>query len=113
VATICSGVSSPIAWHHHYGVLALVFIVVLHAWMSDRAGWHKRLALAGLTLSWTMVATFIPITNLLADTPFNITQSYVFIGALILLGLIFWRRREMAQPITAAHPDPGAVPRPA
>lgn len=113
VATICSVVSSPIAWQHHYGVLAPVFIVVLHAWMSDRAGWRKRLALAGLTLSWTLVATFIPITNLLADTPFNITQSYVFIGALILLGLIFWRRREMAQPITAAHPDPGAVPRPA
>lgn len=106
IVFICSVISSPIAWQHHYGVLAPLYIVVLRAWMSASTGWRKGMALAALTVSWTLVATLIPQANLVTSSPFNIVQSYVFFGALILLGLIFWRQMSVARPAPAAHPGP-------
>jgi hypothetical protein len=97
-AIICSVIMSPIAWEHHYGVLAPLYLVALRAWLDrhgERENWY---ALGALVLSWTLTATFIPWTNLLADGPYNILQSYIFFGAIILLGLIFWWARQTAHP---------------
>lgn len=113
IAVICTVIGSPIAWQHHYGVLAPVFIVALHDGLSGRAGRRRTMALAGLTLSWTLVATFIPATNLLAGTPFNIAQSYIFIGALILLGLIFWWQKAKEPSTARATTSPGMAELPA
>lgn len=91
-AFICVVVSSPIAWEHHYGILPPLYIVALHAWMTTEAGWRRRCALAMLAVSWTLTATFIPLANLLAASRYNVAQSYIFFGALLLLAVILWKR---------------------
>jgi hypothetical protein len=97
VAIICSVIMSPIAWEHHYGVLPPLYLVALRAWLEHRgkSANGSGFALGALTLSWVLTATFIPLPNLLADTPYNFLQSYMFFGALILLGLIFWWRPKV------------------
>lgn len=94
VAIICSVIMSPIAWEHHYGVLPPLYLVALRAWLDHRgkSAGGSGFSLGALTLSWVLTATFIPLPNLLADTPYNFLLNYVFFGALILLGLIFWWR---------------------
>lgn len=100
-AMICSVIMSPIAWEHHYGILAPLYLVALHTWLNQRSNSVNYLELAALALSWTLTATFDPLTNLLADGPYGILQSYIFLGALILLGLIFWwRNKEHIRPIS-------------
>lgn len=96
-AIICSVMMSPIAWEHHYGVLAPLYLVALRAWLDrygERETWY---ALGALVLSWTLTATFIPGTNLFAHGPFNFLQSYILFGAIILLGLMFWWARQTAR----------------
>lgn len=100
-AIICSVMMSPIAWEHHYGVLAPLYLVALRAWLGrygERETWY---ALGALVLSWTLTATFIPGPNLLAHGPYNILQSYVFFGAMILLGLTFWWVKRPIDPVPA------------
>jgi hypothetical protein len=98
VAIICSVIMSPIAWEHHYGVLPPLYLLALRAWLDQRGEGGSWYALGALALSWTLTATFIPLPNLLADSPYNFLQSYIFFGALILLGLIWWRAAKPANP---------------
>jgi hypothetical protein len=73
--------ASPIAWEHHYGITFAMFAVLL----AGSAGRH----LAWLGASYILIGTFVPLTNLLAATPWNIAQSTLLVGALILLVLLY------------------------
>lgn len=79
-------IASPIAWEHHYGTIFPVFAVLLPQVMGDR----RRLIL--LMASYVLISNFIPATNLLAATVFNVAQSYLLAGALILLVLLHTTR---------------------
>ena len=83
---VSATLASPIAWEHHYGVLLPVFAVLLGGAPHQR-GW-----MTWFLLSYVLVSTFVPATNLLAGTVFNVAQSYVFVGAIILLALLYGQR---------------------
>jgi alpha-1,2-mannosyltransferase len=84
-AAICTVAGSPVAWEHHYGILLPLYLVALHTLFTMADGYRRRLAAAGLTISWILVADFIPFAGFLAHTPFAIVQAYCFFGALLLL----------------------------
>jgi hypothetical protein len=79
-------IASPVAWEHHYGILLPVFVIVL------ARTFHDRTRMIWLMASYVLVSNFIPATNLLAPTYWNIGQSYLLAGALILLVLLYGRR---------------------
>jgi hypothetical protein len=100
VAAICTVVSSPVAWEHHYGLLLPLFLVALRARPAAHPAYVGALALA-----WTLTANFIPFSSLLAATPLTALQANFFFGALLLLGLFY------AAPLTA-KPAPAFADRP-
>jgi alpha-1,2-mannosyltransferase len=97
VASICTVIGSPVAWEHHYGLLLPIFGVTLKLLLDQPAGPRRATRLACLAVSWVLVADFIPFANLLARTPFSILQAHLFIGAVLLLGLLLSLRRPNAE----------------
>ena len=75
-------IASPIAWEHHYGMFLPVF-----AFIAGRFSGKPR-ALLILAISYLLVSNFFAVFNLLAQTPFNIFQSYTLAGGLIFLLLL-------------------------
>lgn len=75
-------IAAPIAWEHHYGLLLPVYAVAFPALAANRT------RLIWLALSYLLVATFIAAARLLAPGVWNVFQSYMFFGALILLALL-------------------------
>jgi hypothetical protein len=75
-------IASPIAWEHHYGVFLPVFAFIAGGLAGDR----RKLAL--LAICYTFVSNYVPVFNALAETPFNVTQSYMFAGGLTFLILM-------------------------
>ena len=79
-------IASPIAWEHHYGTIFPILAVLLASVISDR----RRLLL--LTVSYVLISNYIPVTNLLAATIFNVAQSYLFVAAITVLLLLHTMR---------------------
>jgi alpha-1,2-mannosyltransferase len=77
-------VASPIAWEHHYGILLPIFAIMLPSVIADRA------RMIWLMISYVLVSTFVPATNLLALSFWNVGQSYLLVGAFILLALLYY-----------------------
>lgn len=84
--TLSITIASPIAWEHHYGTIFPVFAVLLASVIGDR----RRLIL--LMASYILISNFVPATNLLAATILNVAQSYLLVGALIVLTLLHTAR---------------------
>lgn len=84
--TLCLTLASPIAWEHHFGITLPMFAVLLAN--------AERRHLPWLALSYFLIATFLPMTNLLAASIWNVTQSTLFAGALILLAILLAAHRS-------------------
>ena len=81
---IISVAASPMAWEHHYGI---VFPVFAWVWFSQ-ACWQDRKPWL-LALSFFLCGNFLSPFNLLWSTPvLNILQSYMYMGALLLVFLL-------------------------
>lgn len=72
-------IAAPIAWEHHYGLLLPVFAFMAGFFVK------KQTELAILAVCAFFVSNFIPAFNMLADTPFNVLQSYMLAGGIVLL----------------------------
>jgi alpha-1,2-mannosyltransferase len=103
-ASICTVIGSPVAWEHHYGLLLPIYCVALKLLLNQPVRPRREVLLAGLAVSWILVADFIPFTNLLARTPFSLLQAHLFIGAIVLLALLLGRIPVSRQSF-AAHPN--------
>jgi hypothetical protein len=72
------------AWEHHYGVMLTIFVWLwfgVYRWGAGRVIW--------LTTAWVLIADFLSPFNGLANVPVaNVLQSYMYCGALLLLGLL-------------------------
>ena len=90
--------ASPIAWEHHYAVLAP--IDALLAPQVLRTGDRRTVALLGL--SYLLSANFLAVAQRLAETAWNPLQSYLYFGALIAFGILLAMRRGDTAP-----PAPG------
>ena len=95
MAVSCT-MASPIAWEHHYGVTLPIYAVMLATCLGDRT------RLIWLGISYALVSTYVPVTNLLAGGPLNVLQSTLFAGAIILLVLL----------VTGKPASSGMYPRP-
>jgi hypothetical protein len=87
MAVACT-MASPIAWEHHYGVTLPIYAVMLAACLGDRS------RLIWLGVSYVLVSTYVPATNLLAGSPLNLLQSTLFAGAIILFVLLGTEKAE-------------------
>ena len=73
-----------------------IYAVMLATCLGDRT------RLIWLGISYALVSTYVPVTNLLAGGPLNVLQSTLFAGAIILLVLL----------ITGKPASSGMYPRP-
>lgn len=89
IAGVCFTCASPVAWEHHFGVLlpgfALCFVALLR---GESARLSRPWLMASLAAIFIVAASPEGVLNLLAATPANILQSYLFLCALWLLALL-------------------------
>ncbi|WP_158942193.1 glycosyltransferase family 87 protein [Granulicella sp. S190] len=94
---LASVAASPMAWEHHYGI---VFGIFAWFWFSYGCWEVKRPWLWGL--SFFLCDNFLSATNLLADKRgLNVLQSYMYLGALLLLVLLMRLARKVEADRTA------------
>ena len=79
-------VASPIAWEHHYGLLLPVFALLLPALRERRVLGRATLPL--LAAAFVLTSHTLRATDALANTPWNFLQSYILMGALVVLVLL-------------------------
>ncbi|MBW2293197.1 MAG: DUF2029 domain-containing protein [Deltaproteobacteria bacterium] len=92
----CATLASPTVWTHHYGVILPLFAIALPAVLAlDSRARPRDLAL--LVTSFMLISNNFRLLNRLADTPFNILQSYVYFGGLIFLVLLFRLRASASR----------------
>jgi len=88
-AALTFTIASPIAWEHHYGILPAIFLALLFALLSARPSAGRGGFWAALTASYVLSANFFPLANEAATTPFNFVQSYLLLGGLVALWLLY------------------------
>jgi alpha-1,2-mannosyltransferase len=94
---LASVAASPMAWEHHYGIVFGIF-----AWFWFAYGcWEERPPwLWGL--SFFLCSNFLAATNLLSNRRgWNVLQSYLYFGALLLIALLM----RLARRANAVLPD--------
>jgi hypothetical protein len=85
-------IATPMAWEHHYGIMLPIFVWLWFA--VYRRGQGRVLWLA---IAWISIADFLSPFNFFANIPVaNVLQSYMYLGALLLLGLLL--RGPASQP---------------
>ena len=88
IAGLCATMASPIAWDHHYGIMLPLYVVTLHALLTEAPLRLQGSGLLLLALSWCLSASLLTRLRAIDLPPWNIVQAYVFFGATILLGLM-------------------------
>jgi hypothetical protein len=74
--------ASPMAWEHHYGIIVAI---AAWAWFAHGCWMQKRPWVLGIAVFLCM--NFLPIFNYLSNVRgWNILQSYLYFGALLLMG---------------------------
>jgi alpha-1,2-mannosyltransferase len=87
VASVLLTMASPIAWEHHYGLLAPIYAAMLPIFLKSY-GFRKWLVYLGV--SYVVASNCFPFTSLAAETPWNFVQSYLFgASALLILTVCF------------------------
>ncbi|WP_158930323.1 glycosyltransferase family 87 protein [Acidisphaera sp. S103] len=95
LAALCFTMASPIAWEHHYGIAIPIYVLALRAVLKHPPSLSRRTRIWALAVSWCLTANYMPWLNASATTRFNVLQSYVFWGALILLGILLIETVQM------------------
>ncbi|MBP2299794.1 glycosyltransferase family 87 protein [Azospirillum picis] len=112
LAGVCFTVGSPVAWIHHYGILlpafAVALLLLVRTAADDPPAAARGYALLGLAYLLTSVDAF-KLVNALADTPFNLLQSYFLVGTLLLIGVL-WRTGAHLRPLAELVPPAGHRP---
>jgi hypothetical protein len=96
---LCFTMASPVAWYHHYGVVLPVFLVALWSLLREPApgDLRPRFALAALAAAWVLVSNNIGIFNWLEKSRWNVLQSHLFFGAVLLLVVLAVRVLRSAE----------------
>ncbi len=90
---LASVAASPMAWEHHYGIVIAIFA---WSWFAYGCWQQRRPWLLGTAFFLTM--NFLAATNLLAAKPgWNLLQSYMYIGALLLLYVLMRLARNVTR----------------
>jgi alpha-1,2-mannosyltransferase len=81
-------IATPMAWEHHYGVMLPIFVWLWFGVyrLGVRSVWK-------LALAFVLIADFLSPFNFFAGVPVaNLLQSYMYFGAVLLLGLLMGTR---------------------
>ena len=81
-------VASPVAWEHHYAVLLPIFAVALPELLAVRPFENWTIPLFGAAYLLTSVNLW-DLTNLTASSYWNVLQSSLLFGALIVLTMLY------------------------
>lgn len=90
IVSLSFTIASPVAWEHHYGILLPIFAVVLPATLA-RSEFGLRSVIL-LATAYFLASHYFEFTNLFANSYLNVLQSYLFIGALLLLWHLYQLR---------------------
>ena len=95
---LASVAASPMAWEHHYGIVLGIF-----AWFWFAYGcWETRRPWMW-GVAFFLCANFLGATNFLADRRgWNVLQSYMYFGALLLIALLMHLARAGSDDAVAA-----------
>ena len=88
IVSLTATVVSPVAWEHHYGILLPLFAATAGEMLRRRT--FGTYTAAAMMLAFVLTGQFLQPLQRFAATPFNVLQSYVLFGALLLLAL--WHR---------------------
>lgn len=101
ILILTATMASPVAWEHHYGILMPIYALLLPAVLAGLHGTWQRLpnlpsggdsdmVSAGLVLlSYPLASSLLTITNRFADTGWNVLQSYLLLGGLLVLAALY------------------------
>ena len=93
---IASVAASPMAWEHHYGI---VVAIAAWAWFAHGCWMKQRPWVLGVAVF--LCLNFLPAFNYLADNRgWNILQSYLYFGALLLMGWLMHLSRVAEQEVS-------------
>ena len=79
-------IASPIAWDHYYGILLPIFAIISPILIHSRS--LGKCGIICLLISFVLTSQLLEFTNQFASSYLNILQSYIFIGAVILLTIL-------------------------
>jgi hypothetical protein len=92
---IVSVAASPMAWEHHYGI---VVGIAAWAWFAHACWLKERPWVLGVAVFFCL--NFLPAFNYLADVRgWNILQSYLYFGALMLMGWLIHLARTKGETV--------------
>ena len=98
IVSVTATMVSPVAWEHHYGILLPLFAVTTVDVLRLRP-FGRYTAAALLAAAFVLTGQYFQPLQRLAGTPLNPLQSYVLIGALLLL--VLWHRAIRSRAIDA------------
>ncbi len=91
---IASVAATPMAWEHHYGI---VVGIAAWAWFAHACWWRRRPWVLAVAVFFCL--NFLPAFNYLADLRgWNVLQSYLYFGALTLMGWLMQLSRAGSEP---------------
>jgi alpha-1,2-mannosyltransferase len=105
-ALIVLTITAPVAWEHHFGVLLPIYALCLGAAVRQLRLGHVVFWL--MAASYLLVAQHLPVLLRFADGRFNVLQSYVLAGAIILLTAIWLLSRIEGRLSSATVLSPAA-----
>jgi hypothetical protein len=83
---LVSTMASPIAWEHHYAIILPVFAWL---WFGDYTGGSANKSALPIALAYILISNDILPVSAVAQVPaLNILQSYLYLGAIIVLALL-------------------------
>ncbi|MFN7941029.1 MAG: glycosyltransferase family 87 protein [Thermoanaerobaculia bacterium] len=106
-ATLVATMASPIAWEHHYGILAPILALLAGRLLHDPT--------ARSSSRWLLLFAYLTTSNYfafllrLAPTPLNFLQSYLLFGALATLVILLRLRNSAEAPRSGAVPAAGTT----
>jgi len=108
IAALSFTMASPIAWVHHYGILPAIYIAAFYA--ISRMTDHK--AMVFLAISYLLTSNYVMLADALNGSVFNIGDSYLYFGALILLGTLYYLQRRNIERSAMQKPKGNIIPTP-
>ena len=98
VVSICFTLASPMIWIYHYGILLPVFVITCKQVVALPLTRQRTQLMVMLAVSWFLCASYMPMTRLIYEAPWNILSVPRFYGALLLLFVVYFTGIKIAWP---------------
>jgi len=83
IVALAATMASSIAWTHHYGILLPIYAAAVPGLLENRI--FGRATWIYVAVSYMLASNYFGVVHRLAETRLNVLQSYLYVGALLLL----------------------------